>query len=189
MSTSKLKKRVDASNHSDSPLGNLLESFVSYGTALPSLADTKKDAGEFVPVWEQQVTDEQGRRRFHGAFTGGFSAGYYNSVGSKEGSSVLSLQRCIPIAYMADCETTNRMGAFDLYIVENDSSCERGCVGDSRARQGLYGRRGESPCSYYRTLQSFVVLTRDRTGSRRFQLGSNATNVVDLRRTSLQYLL
>ena len=34
---------------------------------------------------EQYVLDEQGRRRFHGAFTGGFSAGYYNTVGSKEG--------------------------------------------------------------------------------------------------------
>ena len=35
---------------------------------------------------EQQIaTDEQGRRRFHGAFTGGFSAGYFNTVGSKEG--------------------------------------------------------------------------------------------------------
>ncbi|CAH0522226.1 unnamed protein product [Peronospora belbahrii] len=33
----------------------------------------------------QEVTDAQGRRRFHGAFTGGFSAGYYNSVGSEEG--------------------------------------------------------------------------------------------------------
>ena len=32
-----------------------------------------------------KVTDEQGRRRLHGAFTGGFSAGYFNSVGSKEG--------------------------------------------------------------------------------------------------------
>lgn len=31
------------------------------------------------------VVDEQGRRRFHGAFTGGFSAGYYNTVGSEEG--------------------------------------------------------------------------------------------------------
>lgn len=31
------------------------------------------------------VKDEQGRRRFHGAFTGGFSAGYYNTVGSAEG--------------------------------------------------------------------------------------------------------
>ncbi|KAH7488523.1 hypothetical protein PRIC2_006938 [Phytophthora ramorum] len=36
-------------------------------------------------VRNQEVTDEQGRRRFHGAFTGGFSAGYYNSVGSAEG--------------------------------------------------------------------------------------------------------
>ncbi|XP_028753723.1 G patch domain-containing protein TGH isoform X2 [Neltuma alba] len=38
-----------------------------------------------LPVWKQEVTDEEGRRRFHGAFTGGFSAGYYNTVGSKEG--------------------------------------------------------------------------------------------------------
>jgi hypothetical protein len=36
-----------------------------------------------LPVHQQEVTDEQGRRRFHGAFTGGFSAGYYNTVGSK----------------------------------------------------------------------------------------------------------
>ncbi|TMW64932.1 hypothetical protein Poli38472_009099 [Pythium oligandrum] len=35
--------------------------------------------------WNNEVTDEQGRRRFHGAFTGGFSAGYFNSVGSKDG--------------------------------------------------------------------------------------------------------
>lgn len=82
------------------------------GTPLPSL-DKKRDKNEFVPVWQQQVrlgpqpvtyamsqsadgalrvvpsssqvTDEQGRRRFHGAFTGGFSAGYFNSVGSAEG--------------------------------------------------------------------------------------------------------
>eukprot|EP00601_Ochromonadales_sp_CCMP2298_P013366 CAMPEP_0173253402 /NCGR_PEP_ID=MMETSP1142-20121109/21300_1 /TAXON_ID=483371 /ORGANISM="non described non described, Strain CCMP2298" /LENGTH=116 /DNA_ID=CAMNT_0014186627 /DNA_START=171 /DNA_END=518 /DNA_ORIENTATION=- len=31
------------------------------------------------------VTDAQGRVRFHGAFTGGFSAGHYNTVGSEEG--------------------------------------------------------------------------------------------------------
>lgn len=37
------------------------------------------------PIWEQTVTDENGKRRFHGAFTGGFSAGYWNTVGSKEG--------------------------------------------------------------------------------------------------------
>lgn len=34
-------------------------------------------------VWEQIVTDERGRRRLHGAFTGGFSAGYFNTVDTK----------------------------------------------------------------------------------------------------------
>lgn len=73
------------------------ESFVTIGTALPPLDPDKGDSA-FVPTWKQevsvhclptvtnyQVKDEKGRRRFHGAFTGGFSAGYFNSVGSKEG--------------------------------------------------------------------------------------------------------
>ena len=34
---------------------------------------------------DQIATDKYGRRRFHGAFTGGFSAGFFNSVGSLEG--------------------------------------------------------------------------------------------------------
>ncbi|CAD7696172.1 unnamed protein product [Ostreobium quekettii] len=45
-----------------------------------------------LPVWEQEVTDAEGRRRFHGAFTGGFSAGYYNTVGSKEGFAPTSFR-------------------------------------------------------------------------------------------------
>ena len=38
-----------------------------------------------ISIHEQTVSDAQGRLRFHGAFTGGFSAGYFNSVGTKEG--------------------------------------------------------------------------------------------------------
>ena len=38
-----------------------------------------------VSVREETVRDERGRRRFHGAFTGGFSAGHFNTVGSVEG--------------------------------------------------------------------------------------------------------
>ncbi|NXI55620.1 GPTC1 protein, partial [Chloroceryle aenea] len=39
-----------------------------------------------VPLQEQTVKDAKGRyQRFHGAFTGGFSAGYFNTVGTKEG--------------------------------------------------------------------------------------------------------
>jgi hypothetical protein len=40
---------------------------------------------KFQHMHEQAVHDEQGRRRFHGAFTGGFSAGYYNTAGSEAG--------------------------------------------------------------------------------------------------------
>ncbi|PSN72958.1 G patch domain-containing protein 1 [Corynespora cassiicola Philippines] len=56
---------------------------VSLGTELPG--EDERDDGAFVPEWKQIVTDDRGRRRLHGAFTGGFSAGYYNTVGSKEG--------------------------------------------------------------------------------------------------------
>lgn len=68
--------------------------FVAYGTPLPPLDPEVRDDGSFVPVrclmfynflkiltnnirkiWKQQVLDDQGRRRLHGAFTGGFSAG------------------------------------------------------------------------------------------------------------------
>ena len=60
------------------------ESFVNIGTAfdVPDEDAPKKKA---LPVHEQFATDNEGRRRFHGAFTGGFSAGYFNTVGSKEG--------------------------------------------------------------------------------------------------------
>lgn len=49
--------------------------FVLYGTALPPLDEHTRDDGSFVPIWKQEVTDERGRKRLHGAFTGGFSAG------------------------------------------------------------------------------------------------------------------
>lgn len=134
MSTSRLKRKAEY--EPDLLQGNNLnESFVTYGTPLPSLGSTKKDQGEYVPLWKQvsqrkrrevwaichssndrcrgcllpsdahpipmaswlmasailmskhvqEVRDERGRRRLHGAFTGGFSAGYFNTVGSKEG--------------------------------------------------------------------------------------------------------
>ncbi|KZP28739.1 hypothetical protein FIBSPDRAFT_927491 [Athelia psychrophila] len=81
--SSRLKRKlgdIGVDTHS----GKVNESFCLIGTPLPPL-EKSKDNGEFVPVWKQDVRDEQGRRRLHGAFTGGFSAGYFNSVGSKEG--------------------------------------------------------------------------------------------------------
>ena len=53
--------------------------FVYYGTPLPPLDPEVRDDGSFVPVWKQEVRDERGRKRLHGAFSGGFSAGYSQS--------------------------------------------------------------------------------------------------------------
>lgn len=49
------------------------------------------------------VVDDQGRQRFHGAFTGGFSAGYFNTVGS-EGRSLLSCHENRPFTSLRDTE-------------------------------------------------------------------------------------
>ncbi|KAL4786050.1 hypothetical protein BJX76DRAFT_140378 [Aspergillus varians] len=59
--------------------------YAFFGTPLPPLDEGTRDDGSYVPVWKQEVTDDRGRKRLHGAFTGGFSAGYFNTVGSKEG--------------------------------------------------------------------------------------------------------
>ena len=62
------------------------DSCVLIGTPLLDLLDEDvKFSNKPKRVDEQIVTDEKGRQRFHGAFTGGFSAGYFNSVGTKEG--------------------------------------------------------------------------------------------------------
>ncbi|KAM5350497.1 hypothetical protein ACJ41O_007002 [Fusarium nematophilum] len=58
--------------------------YATFGTPLPDDPEARDD-GSFVPVWKQEVRDERGRKRLHGAFTGGWSAGYFNTVGSKEG--------------------------------------------------------------------------------------------------------
>ncbi|KAJ1923290.1 hypothetical protein IWQ60_005980 [Tieghemiomyces parasiticus] len=49
------------------------------------MGDSVLPYADYRPAWQLEARDEQGNRRFHGAFTGGFSAGYFNTVGSKEG--------------------------------------------------------------------------------------------------------
>ncbi|CAG0913112.1 unnamed protein product [Notodromas monacha] len=63
------------------------EDFVMYGTPLDPIEEDDLKRKKPTSVEDQIVTDEQGRRRFHGAFTGGFSAGFYNSVGTRDGWS------------------------------------------------------------------------------------------------------
>lgn len=60
------------------------EEFTLLGTPV-DIPDDPEVTKRPIPVHEQIATDDRGRRRFHGAFTGGFSAGYFNTVGTKEG--------------------------------------------------------------------------------------------------------
>lgn len=83
MATDRMRRRLRDVDSDD--LADLTSNFCVIGTPLPSLNSHKKDPNELKPIWQQEARDAQGRRRFHGAFTGGFSAGYFNTVGSKEG--------------------------------------------------------------------------------------------------------
>ncbi|CBQ70449.1 conserved hypothetical protein [Sporisorium reilianum SRZ2] len=83
MATDRLRRKLRDVDPDE--LSTLTENFCTIGTPLPSLSSHKKDHNELKPIWQQEARDAQGRRRFHGAFTGGWSAGYFNTVGSKEG--------------------------------------------------------------------------------------------------------
>ncbi|XP_065085578.1 G patch domain-containing protein 1 homolog [Ochlerotatus camptorhynchus] len=61
------------------------ETLCRFGTPLPTYEEDEIPAKKPVSVEDQIVLDVNGKRRFHGAFTGGFSAGYWNTVGSEEG--------------------------------------------------------------------------------------------------------
>lgn len=61
------------------------EHFCYYGIPLDPYDEDCIPKKRPITVEEQIATDAQGRRRFHGAFTGGFSAGFFNTVGSLEG--------------------------------------------------------------------------------------------------------
>lgn len=57
-----------------------------------------------VPLQEQTVKDAKGRyQRFHGAFTGGFSAGYFNTVGTKEGQIFCCLVGIVILTTILSC--------------------------------------------------------------------------------------
>jgi G patch domain-containing protein 1 len=69
-----LSKRSRASYESDLNARPDAATFVTYGTPLPQDANVADD-GSYVPIHKQEALDERGRKRFHGAFTGGWSAG------------------------------------------------------------------------------------------------------------------
>lgn len=65
MSHKRSRAAFEADNHAP---------FAVFGTPLPDEAASRDD-GSFLPLWKQEVRDDKGRKRLHGAFTGGWSAG------------------------------------------------------------------------------------------------------------------
>jgi G patch domain-containing protein 1 len=60
----------------------MAKSFVRIGTPV-EIPENELEVKKPVHIQDQIATDDRGRRRFHGAFTGGFSAGYFLSVGEQ----------------------------------------------------------------------------------------------------------
>lgn len=115
-------------------LNNTLED----GALILSGDAAQKDYADTTPVWKQEVTDDRGRKRLHGAFTGGFSAGYFNSVGSKEGwtpstfvSSRTSRQQA-PVR-----KVTDYMDEEDLEEIEQDQQLRTRKELEAKEESGL----------------------------------------------------
>ena len=76
-------KMADIDDYDDS-------TFVTIGTPFQPLEEEGNEDNKLVYARDRKpgetYRERRERQRFHGAFTGGFSAGYYNTVGSKEGA-------------------------------------------------------------------------------------------------------
>lgn len=104
-------------------------------------------------IEDQYAYDAQGRRRFHGAFTGGFSAGYFNTVGTRDGwrpqqfkSSRSSKAESItqrPEDFM-DEEDTSEFGIAPTGIRATEDYVDHGQRGTKRERP-IYDSNGPIP--------------------------------------------
>ena len=87
----------------------------------------------------QEVVDSEGRQRFHGAFTGGWSAGYYNTAGSAEGWAPSTFKssradrgavKCVS-TYRSCCARAYRGAAVVVASRMHATACS-GCCGPSQ---------------------------------------------------------
>ncbi|TPX76906.1 hypothetical protein CcCBS67573_g01836 [Chytriomyces confervae] len=92
-----------------------------FGTMQPATAKdvSAKDRNSVLPVFLQEARDENGRKRLHGAFTGGFSAGYYNTVGSKEGWQPSTFQSSRSARNKLEQKAEDYMDDEDLAEIKN----------------------------------------------------------------------
>jgi hypothetical protein len=94
------------------------------GHALVLYGDVLTEKKKYTPIWKQEAKGSDGRKRFHGAFTGGFSAGYYNTVGSKEG------------IFLWSCCVNCRMGTYRLCFIQECKICT---AHNENATRRVYG--------------------------------------------------
>ena len=73
------------------------DTYVTIGTPFQPLEEDEGEERRLVYAKERKpgetYRERRERQRFHGAFTGGFSAGYFNTVGSEAGAWACTLQR------------------------------------------------------------------------------------------------
>ncbi|CAK9803275.1 G patch domain-containing protein 1 [Anthophora plagiata] len=119
------------------------ENYVTFGIPLEPIDEDNLPRKKPVTIEDQYAYDAQGRRRFHGAFTGGFSAGYFNTVGTRDGwrpqqfkSSRSSKAENItqrPEDFM-DEEDTSQFGIAPKGIRATDDYVDHGQRGTKRER-------------------------------------------------------
>ncbi|KOC63155.1 G patch domain-containing protein 1 [Habropoda laboriosa] len=119
------------------------ENYVTFGVPLDPIDEDNLPRKKPVTIEDQYAYDAQGRRRFHGAFTGGFSAGYFNTVGTRDGwrpqqfkSSRSSKAENItqhPEDFM-DEEDTSQFGIAPKGIRATDDYVDHGQRGTKRER-------------------------------------------------------
>ncbi|XP_076764140.1 G patch domain-containing protein 1 [Xylocopa sonorina] len=119
------------------------ENYVAFGAPLEPIDEDNVPRKKPMTIEDQYAYDVQGRRRFHGAFTGGFSAGYFNTVGTRDGwrpqqfkSSRSSKAEGItqrPEDFM-DEEDTSEFGIAPTGIRATEDYVDRGQRGTKRER-------------------------------------------------------
>ncbi|EMD39102.1 hypothetical protein CERSUDRAFT_104368 [Gelatoporia subvermispora B] len=171
--TSRLKRKLN-DLRVDTASTKATESFCLIGTPLPPL-EKSKDTGEFVPLWKQEVRDEKGRRRLHGAFTGGFSAGYFNSVGSKEGwtpstfvssRSDRAKQRAVRPEDFMDEEDLTELRENRKLVDEHEEMDFGGTEAELRRRAGTGAETTENDSMASALEASFAPAPKDSAGAR-----------------------
>ncbi|KAG4070149.1 hypothetical protein HA402_013392 [Bradysia odoriphaga] len=139
-----------------------------YGTALPELPADVIPTKKPITVADQIAVDANGKRRFHGAFTGGFSAGFWNTVGSLEGwkpkefksSRSEKAQRMTqaPTDFMDD-EDMGEFGIAPQRIQTTEDFTAKGPEKDNRKRPAL---RDDGPVLGTPVLQLFLKPAKDK---------------------------